>query len=84
MEVKIVLNINNSKEVRENQLFDSALIKILALKNAVIAGSPILITPNEESPNGVHSIRIDLENIINEEQFNIINMELSIKFVGFL
>ena len=72
MEVKMILNINVSKEVRENQLFDSALINIIALKNAVITGGPILITPNEESSEDVASLRIDLENEIDEEQLNIL------------
>lgn len=68
----MILNINVSKEVRENQLFDSELINIIALKNAVIKGSPILITSNEESSEDVHSLRIDIENEIDEEQLNIL------------
>ena len=68
----MILNINVSKEVRENQLFDSELINIIALKNAVITGSPILITSNEESSEDVHSLRIDIENEIDEEQLNIL------------
>lgn len=72
MEVKMILNINVFKEVRENPLFDSVLINIIALKNAVITGSPILITPNEESSEDVHSLRIDIENEIDEEQLNIL------------
>lgn len=68
----MILNINVFKEVRENPLFDSVLINIIALKNAVITGSPILITSNEESSEDVHSLRIDIENEIDEEQLNIL------------
>ena len=38
----------------------------------MITGSPILITPNEESSEDVHSLRIDIENEIDEEQLNIL------------
>lgn len=60
------------KKFVKTHFFDSILINIIALKNAVITGSPILITPNEESSEDVHSLRIDIENEIDEEQLNIL------------